>query len=332
MSAAGITFSPALPWSIDPRESVRFRRIVGGALILFLLLSTLLAVVKPPPVERAEAEKLPPRLARVLVEQKAPLPKPEPVVVEPVVKKELEQKPEVVPPEAAKEVVTSAPESRARAPKSETADARQPTAEEQVRGARERAAKTGLLVMRDQLAALRDIGSESLSQNQVSVGLEGTERRAERDLITKKATAGSGGVATKGVAYGGGGSLAARETTKVAGARGGAPSLAAVQEEERASKRTDEEIKLAFDANKSAIYGIYRRALRENPLLEGRVLLKLTIEPSGQVTACNIVSSTLKAPALEEKIIARIQLINFGARPKVETWSGTYHIDFVPST
>ena len=331
MSATLTMRSPALPWSIDPQESRRFQRILQVALGVFLLLSSVLLLVEPPPVDRAEAEALPPRLAKVLIEQvKEPLPKPPPVVVEKQPKKEQEQAVEV-PSAAVKEVPRSVEVSRPKEARSAAAEAPVQSAEEQVRGARERAGKTGLLVMRDQLAALREIGTESLTRNQVSVGTEGTDRRVERDLIGKKATAGSGGVATTGVAHGGGGSLAGRQTTKVATAGGGAPSLAAVQAEERAAKRTNEEIKLAFDANKSAIYGIYRRALRENPLLEGRVVLKLTIDASGQVTACSVVSSALKDPALEEKIVARVQLINFGARPKVETWTGTYHIDFVPA-
>jgi TonB family protein len=165
----------------------------------------------------------------------------------------------------------------------------------------------------------------------VQVGSEGTERRVERDLIGKAATAGSGGVATKSIAHAGGGTLQGRQTSKVGGPAGGGPSLAEVEREAKGSKRTGEEIKLAFDANKSAIFGIYRRALRSNPLLEGSVVFKLTVDPSGQVTACSIVSSDLKDRELEEKLVARIQLINFGTRPRLETWTGNFKMDFLPS-
>lgn len=47
--------------------------------------------------------------------------------------------------------------------------------------------------------------------------------------------------------------------------------------------RTREEIELVFDRNKSAIYSLYSRALRDNPALQGKVVLEVTIAPSGDV-------------------------------------------------
>lgn len=328
-----------LPWSIDLAETARFRRIVGGAFGLFVVLSILLSLIKPPPVERAEAEKVPTRLAKLILEQKEAPKKPEPVAVPEPLKKEPEKEAEPAP-EAPKEV--KEPERKAEAPKREVAIAPKPQhSDEEVRNAREKASKSGLLVMRDQLAALRELGGQGRA------GAEGSERGerdlitrrgsggsgpvVERDLIAQAATSGSGGVSAKALPHSGGGSLDVRETTRVAVAAG-KPSIAEAKEEARAGRRTHEEIKLAFDANKAAIYGIYRRALRDNPLLEGRVVVKLTIDGSGEVTACSIVSSALKDPELEAKLVARIQLINFGARAKVEAWTGTYHIDFVPAS
>lgn len=309
MSAAIASFTPTLPWAINPVEQQRARRIAATAAILFLILSALFAIFEPPPVDRAEAEKVPPRLAKLVLEKKEPPPKPEPVVEKP---KE-EPKPEV----------------KEEAPKEEAPKVK-PT-EQQVTKAREKASKSGLLAMKDQLAALRELSASSLKQPQTKVGSEGTEARVERDLIGLKATSGSGGVATAAVSHGGGGSLAGRATTQVEAPAGTGGGLAEVRAKARSPKRTAEEIKLAFDANKSAIYGLYRRALRQNPLLEGRVVVKLTVEPDGSVSACSIVSSALSDPDLESKLVARIQLIDFGARKGVETWTGSYHIDFVPT-
>jgi protein TonB len=306
---AGIC-SPALPWAVVPAEQRRGRQIAVGAALVFVAAALLLSLFEPPPVDRFEAEKLPPRLAQLLAERREP-PKPEPVVEKP---KE-EPKPEVKeepPPEA---------------PKEERAT---PT-EQQIREAREKASKSGLLAMKDQLAALRELSTAALSKQQTQVGAEGSEQRVERDLIGRQATSGSGGVATTAVAHGGGGALAGRATTQVEVPATAGQSLAVVRAKARAPRRSPEEIKLAFDANKSAIYGLYRRALRQNPLLEGRVVVKLTVAPSGEVTECSIVSSALEDPDLESKLVARIQLINFGARAGVETWTGTYHIDFVPT-
>jgi periplasmic protein TonB len=314
---------PALPWSIGRTDDGMYRRLGAMSSVLFFLLSSVLIFYKPPAVDRLEKDKISPRLAKLVLERKEP-PKVEPVKIE---KKPEEKKPEELKPTETKP--TEAPKEVRQEVVREPS--KKPTSQE-VAEAREKASKTGLVAMRDQLAALRDLGNaDSLRQEQTQVGSEGTERRVERDLIGKAATAGSGGVATKSIAHSGGGTLQGRQTARVSGPAGGGPSLAEVEREAKGSKRTAEEIKLAFDANKSAIYGIYRRALRANPLLEGRVVLKLTIDPSGQVTSCTIVSSALKDPELEEKLVARVQLISFGTRPKLETWTGTYHIDFVPS-
>lgn len=311
-----MSFSPALPWAVEEGEVSRLRKILKVAAGVFVVLALLIALVTPPPVERQEAEQLPPRLAQLIVEQKAPPPKPEPKPLpEPKkeeVKKEVEKTPETEP-----EVVKEVPRER-------------PT-EERVKQAREKASKSGLLAMKDQLQALRSFNAEALTQNQTKVGVEGTERREERDLITSRATSTSGGVAAPTIAHAGGGSLAGRQTAQVSAPAGGDATLAKAKAQEKSGRRTGEEIKLAFDANKSAIYGIYQRALRQNPLLEGRVVFRLTIAPTGEVTACSIVSSALNDPELEAKLVARIQLINFGARAKIEPWTGNYHIDFVPA-
>lgn len=327
----------------------QFKRILAVTLLVFAGLSVPLALIKPPPVERQKDEKIPQRLTKLFEEQQAKPKLEKPKLEEPIKPKELTPK-DIKPSEAPSEV-KEAP--KAVEPKAEPKPApgaavvkntRPSGGGAEIAAARERASQTGLVAMRDQLAAMRDVsgtGTDSLRGTaQAKAGSEGTQRQAERDLIGRAAGAGSGGVAAQAVAHAGGGSLEARSTSKVsgpvgrAGAGGGAalPSIAEVEREAKGSKRTPEDIKLAFDANKSAIYGIYRRALRDNPQLEGRVVLKLTIDPAGNVTACNVVSSGLKDPDLEGKLVARIMLINFGTRAKLETWTGTYQIDFVPAS
>jgi TonB family protein len=95
--------------------------------------------------------------------------------------------------------------------------------------------------------------------------------------------------------------------------------------------RTYEEVSLVFDKNKGAIYSLYSRALRQNPTLQGRVVLEITIDPSGRVAECKIVSSELNSPELEGKLIERVKLLNFGARDDVEVLVVPYPIDFLPS-
>jgi periplasmic protein TonB len=58
--------------------------------------------------------------------------------------------------------------------------------------------------------------------------------------------------------------------------------------------------------------------------------VELKIAPSGEVVDCRIVSSELKTPDLERKLLARIKQFDFGAK-QVELLVVTYPLDFLPS-
>jgi len=85
-----------------------------------------------------------------------------------------------------------------------------------------------------------------------------------------------------------------------------------------------------FERNKGSIYAIYNRALRDEPALQGKVVLKLTISPAGSVVDCRIVSSELKMPEVEAKLLARIKTFDFGAKD-VNEMAINYPLDFLPS-
>jgi TonB family protein len=94
--------------------------------------------------------------------------------------------------------------------------------------------------------------------------------------------------------------------------------------------RSEEEIAVVFDRNKGAIYALYQRALRMNPMLQGKLVLEFTIAPSGVVTRCRLVSSELHDPALEREIVARVMLFRFEPE-KVDPTTATKPIDFFPA-
>ncbi len=85
-----------------------------------------------------------------------------------------------------------------------------------------------------------------------------------------------------------------------------------------------------FDKNKGAIFALYNRALRIDPSLEGKIVLRLTIEPNGIVTLCEIISSELGDEDLERKLVQRIKLFRFEAKD-VEPITTTKPIDFFPA-
>ena len=94
--------------------------------------------------------------------------------------------------------------------------------------------------------------------------------------------------------------------------------------------RSREEIELVFDRNKGAIFALYNRALREDPTLAGKLVLRLTIAPSGEVTFCEVVSSELGNEDMERKLVQRVMMFRFEARD-VESVTTTKPIDFFPA-
>ena len=365
MSAATmVSFrAPVLPWSVLPQDEQRFRRILRWVLGAVALLCLLMLFVPPPVIDRTQPQELPPMLAKILIENAKP--PPPPVVkaeVEKPVAKEAKPEPSTNKPEPAK----PQPPKAATVPEARQPQPNKPPGE--IDRARSKAAGVGLLAAKDVLAEIRGAPlAVQLNQNikqgpgvgaGVGVGVgAGTEAGLpDRSMITSNATGGSGGINTAAYSRNtGGGGLAGRATTLVEGVAGGGGgggpggggssgkggtgtgvgggggsggSLAKGGSGKAA--RSLEDIKLVFERNKGAIYAIYNRALRDDPSLQGKVVLKLTIAPSGQLTDVRIESSELKASDLEGKLLARIRQFDFGAED-VDQMVVTWPLDFLPS-
>ena len=195
-----------------------------------------------------------------------PQPEPEPVVEERVAPPEPEPEPVVKPPP----VVEPPPVDR-------------------TQQARERARVAGLLPLTNQLQALRNNVTNEQLQRTDTVGAASSDTPfAERSLITSRVGTASGGINTAALSRNTGGSgLGARETTQVENpVEGFAEAGGAAQRSGASDKasRSREEIERVFDANKGRIFTLYNRALRENPALQGKVVLRLSISPDGRVT------------------------------------------------
>jgi hypothetical protein len=98
------------------------------------------------------------------------------------------------------------------------------------------------------------------------------------------------------------------------------------------ASRTDEEIQIVFDRYKSAFYRDYNRELRRNPTLQGKMVLRLTIEPDGAVSMCVLQSTDMDAPDLAAQVVSRVRTINFGAKDGVQAVTIVYPIDFLPAS
>ena len=301
-------YSPNLPWTVYPDDEERFRKILKRVSILFLVFTLAISFLPLFEVEREKVEELPPRFAKLL----------------------LERAPSAAPPPMA------APQSKKKLDKPKAKKKAKPkvTRKKSVASARRKAQRSGLLAFQNELAALRDndITTKIKSNTRLRRGTRTAAKAPSRSLITANARSGSGGISTAKLSRDtGGGGLAGRATTKVSSSIGSGGSSGRLRQGGgRKAARSIEEIQLVFDRNKSAIYALYNRALRRDPSLQGKVVLKLTIAPSGRVLACKIVSSELNEPGFERKLAARVKQFNFGAKD-VNEMVVTYPVDFLPS-
>jgi TonB family protein len=321
--------SSNLPWNTASVDERRFQVIVVTALFIALLLGLLVPMIELPEKERFVKQSLPPRLARLILEQK----KPPPAKPKKVVRKELPKpkpkpkpKPEKKPPEAKKKPQPTKPPAKQVAKKKTSTEA-----------ARKKAASSGLLAFADQLADLREEPVVSSVRGVKKLSKTGQKTyTSQRSIISSGATKGSGGINTAALSRETGGSgLSHRTTTQVESKDITQDSQAAANTSKSKGKnhkgnRTREEIQLVFDQNKGAVYALYNRALRKDPSLRGKVVLELTITPSGKVSHCKILSSELNNPQLERKLISRIKLFKFPSKD-VENAVVSYPIDFLPS-
>jgi len=358
MTAAATLVSfraPALPWTPLLEDDARFRRVLHRVLFVVALLCLAMLFVPPPKIDRTQPQELPPRLAKLLLEKEV-LPPP------PVAKQEKPKDPKAEPSTNKPDPAKPEPPKAATVPEARRPQPNKPPGEV-LDGIRRKAAGVGLLAMKDQLAELRgaplavqlkpDIKQGPGVGTGVGVGVgAGTDPGLPaRALITSNATGGSGGINTAAYSRNtGGGGLAGRATTLVEGVAGGGGGGGYGGGGVRGGKggdgtgaggslhkggsgkasRSIEEIKLVFERNKGAIYAIYNRALREDPSLQGKVVVELKIAPSGGVVDCRVVSSELKASELESKLLARIRQFDFGAKD-VDQMVVTWPVDFLPS-
>ena len=94
--------------------------------------------------------------------------------------------------------------------------------------------------------------------------------------------------------------------------------------------RSEEDVAYVMDKHKSMLHSLYRRARRTHPGLKGKIILEITILPSGKVSKVRIVSSELHDKSLEQDLVARVRMFDFGSRT-VEALTVTIPVEFLPS-
>jgi periplasmic protein TonB len=286
-----------LPWGLREESERKFVKLLRILLIICTLLAIVIALLPKPERAKVSPEDLPERVVQLLVERPKPPPPPPPP--------EAEEKPTPEKPKPVEQKPTEKPKPNLRKQ----------------------------MAVFDELADLREL-TPDIKDPQMKTPIE--DARSERNLITSNAGRTSGGINTANQArgFGGGaGEIGTHTSTQVSHGAGLDPNAGGrVQRSGSSNKasRSREEVEILFDRNRGAFDALYRRALRDQPELQGRVVLEFTIAPSGEITACRIVSSELKDPELEKKIVARVRLIKFKPA-EVEPLTVSKPIDFLPT-
>ena len=306
-----------LPWTNSSGQERKFRRLLGIIFTAIFVLGVVWPWIPTMEPDPDDVMEIPPRIAKLLLQEKPPPPPP------PKPKEPEPDEPNPIDEPEPEQVVEKEPEPE---PEPEPIDYQ--------KIAREKA-QAALMPFADDLAALADSNVlDKVADSRPLTSSVSQAARNERSMITSKVGTASGGINTANMSRNTGGTgLSGRSTTEVASPVAGLGQNAGGARRTGSSgraSRSREEIELVFDKNKGAIFALYNRALRMDPTLEGKLVLRLTIAPSGEVTFCEIVSSELGDVNLERKLVQRVKLFRFEAKD-VEAITTTKPIDFFPA-
>lgn len=308
--------SLALQWHPGNRRDSRFAWFALFVAALFLAVGITISLIPVPQEERKTIYEVPERVAKFILEKPKPKPKPIPKIEEPKPK----PKPRLTRKEKEKEVKLTKKQQQARA----------------------KAEDSGLLALSQELADLVDTSSIDSMVGQ-KINSSGNSRQAttmNTDILTQP------GVTTN-VSPDAGQQLAGVGKTQLStqqqaiartlinsraavDSKGSKTSSTAQNSRAGANYRSEEDIAYVMDRNKSKLHNLYRQARRTTPGLKGKIVLEITILPSGKVSNVRVKSSDLNNPKLESRLIARVRQFDFGSS-NTKTVTVTFPVEFLPS-
>ena len=301
-----------MPWTWGGEDDRRFQKSLLGTLAVCLLLALIFPFI-PLPLTQAPEETPPEQVLHITMA----LPRPPP-------------RPRVLPPKLAvqKPIEKPTPQQARKAPTEEPV---KPAVEAPVEPK-----PAGLMVFKERLAALADTKIDPALGAQARINnAESSVGTPERAMLTTTAPGSSGGINLAAVSRGLGGGT---ERNAIHGgaltqASSGIGTGAAANRPVSGGPgpgRTDEEIQIVFDRHKAQLYRLYNLELRRDPTLQGKIILRLTIEPDGSVSLCQLHGSNMNAPDLAAQVVERVKTFNFGAKV-VPPVTIIYPIDFLPA-
>jgi len=284
-----------MPWEYHGEDQRRLRKALLLGLLFLLLFSGLVQVWVIPPRDETTVVEIPEHLVR-MAQKTPPPPKPP--------EQKAEQKEEAKPADTQK--------------------------------ARAKAEQSGVLAFKNAFKDLMDASVDNLGSS-ARVRNEGraSTGQTQRALVTAQAQAGSGGINSASISRnvaGTGNRMGAVGFSRVQSDVGTAAGADRPLSDGVGPSRSDEEIQIVFDRYKAALYRIYNRELRSNPSLRGKIILRITIESNGEVSACRVESTDLDSKTLVAEIVDRVKKFNFGPKDGVPKTTILYPIDLLPAS
>ena len=300
---------PMMAWTRGFEDDRRFRKTLSTTLLVCLLFALIFPFIKLPLREMQEAAE--------------PLVKHDVIVMLP---KEALPPPPPLPPKPQEKLVQQKPIEKPQP----TATPDQPQAEEQPQD-------QGILAFRDKLESIKETPIVASLGSKAQINTDDSAARPDRSMLTTNAPGTSGGIKLAALSRNvGGGAGDARGAVQGAALTHASSSIKSVGPGNRplssgpGPSRTDEEIQIVFDRYKASLYRLYNRELRRDPTLQGKMILRLTIEPDGSVSLCQLQSTDMNAPDLSAQVVDRVKTFDFGAK-EVPAVTIVYPIDFLPA-
>lgn len=300
------------------KQDQLFKLILSILLVVYLIFAVVIPFLEQVEVPREVKEQVPPQLAKIMLKEKQ-LPVPEKPKELPKQEPEIKDKPKI---EADKpEEIKPIPQPK------------QPLTRQ---AAKEKAQTSGLAAMKDELFSMREaFDIKPAAQTQLTQN-KAQEVKVERKLLAGAANTQSDTLAASTVTQTvSSDALSTRNTQQIRLAEEEVLANQGATEEQitQASKggqRSEAALRRTLEANKARLYALYNRALRKDPLLQGKVMFEIEIQPNGSISQVNIKSSELNTPKLERQLTLVLRSIRFPAED-VAVMTTIWAIDFLPS-
>lgn len=328
MTHANLTMSPltqrvggnsqaiSLEFLTNNSQDKKFYNILLALIALYFVVAVVVPSIERIEVPREIKEQVPAQLTRIVIEKKQ-LPSPEPITPKPPEEK-------VVEPPEPKKVLK---------PKPKKVAVEKPVNKRQA--AKQKAQSSGLAAMKDELLAMREVleikpnASKQLQKNDVK------QTQVKRKLLAAKVNQQSSALANAKVSQTvASDELSALNTQTIR--LSDEEVLASGEGEEQYADsqsldnvRSEMKLRQTLEASKARLYALYNRALRKDPLLKGKVVFNIEIQPSGAISQVVIESSELENAKLERQLLVILRSIDFGAED-VLLMATVWAIEFLP--